>query len=795
MSACRPIIVTSAILVVVLVIASVMAKAQTSQADAQVILNLQNGQQYFGTPRVYQGDYNGRPTSQWPVYYEPSTASQYWGSPKIDQPVLALVSAERGVAGAMFWDGTYIGGPVKISIIGTFSSGWRHGLADGFVIYLFLKPTMWSVSPQYNYSVSYISAYRLWVINLYLGGDVIIPQSSTPYLIVQWNPFLRPGLVYSGQWSVVILSNIKGTNPSFVAGWEGIGTGSIHPNPGDRINITVTYDPSTNTLSGVATNLNTGQSASFTLNLGRYFTPPSSGNYVFGTGAATGWGYANWALLYVAMSTYTVNDQRSSPKPHISSSLTVQVFNVLGRPATTVPGVVFGVLYNSNFKEVAFMNSSGYLNFNNINPGTYTLEVYHYPNTGLNLTEYWGGMTVSLKPGNNFVTFYRHKPWIYDLQVSSSNKEIVITVTVNGTVTSPTKGKIELWVTNNSPSASPNRPSKVFDVTITPGLNMFSFAYPVSQAGTYYVYAAVLTHISTYTVTDQWNWTPVQVQTQLVKVTVQAIDGFGTVRHDWPVVIENVASGMGQVDAELVEGQQYVARVTGLGFTNTTTFVAKGPQMVIRVKIPTARIVAQAVDGFGNVRSEWSVQIDGVAAGQGAVGPIEVLSGRYTVRTWAFGKEFSRSVEVSTGQVAVIQVRVPTARLTIAVFDDAGRQIDDLVTAVELAGPLTLAFSSPPKNLEVLAGTYTIKITGPGWEGVAQVTLQEGERKNIPIVIHGGVATRERRPETTEKASTNTATPEGEFTWLVKISGDAFFWVFMIAVVGAIVIIVIRRRQ
>jgi hypothetical protein len=216
--------------------------------------------------------------------------------------------------------------------------------------------------------------------------------------------------------------------------------------------------------------------------------------------------------------------------------------------------------------------------------------------------------------------------------------------------------------------------------------------------------------------------------------------------------------------------------------------------MVIRLKIPTAKIMAQAVDGFGNVRSEWSVQIDGVAAGQGAVGPLEVLSGRYTVRTWAFGKEFSRSVEVSTGQVAVIQVRVPTARLTIAVFDDAGRQIDDLVTAVELAGPLTLGFSSPPKNLEVLAGTYTIKITGPGWEGAAQVTLQEGERKNIPIVIHGAVATRERRPETTEKASTNTAPPEGEFTWLVKISGDAFFWVFMIAVVGAIVIIVIRRR-
>ena len=195
-----------------------------------------------------------------------------------------------------------------------------------------------------------------------------------------------------------------------------------------------------------------------------------------------------------------------------SSSLTVQVYNVLGRPATTVPGVVLGVLYNSSFKEVAYMNSSGYLNFYGVSPGTYTLEVYHYPNIGLNLTEYWGGMTVNLQPGNNFATFYRHEPWIYNLQVSASNREIVVTVTVNGTVTSPTQGEIELWVTNNPSFASPYSPSKAFYFTIEPGFNTFNFTFPVSQAGTYYVYAAVLTYISTYIVTDQWNWTAVTVQ-------------------------------------------------------------------------------------------------------------------------------------------------------------------------------------------------------------------------------------------------------------------------------------------
>jgi hypothetical protein len=75
-------------------------------------------------------------------------------------------------------------------------------------------------------------------------------------------------------------------------------------------------------------------------------------------------------------------------------------------------------------------------------------------------------------------------------------------------LTSPTQGEIELWVTNNPSLASPYRPFNVIYVTINPGLNTFNFTYPVSQAGTYYVYAAVLTYNGTqYIVTDQWNWT------------------------------------------------------------------------------------------------------------------------------------------------------------------------------------------------------------------------------------------------------------------------------------------------
>ncbi|WP_243675781.1 hypothetical protein [Vulcanisaeta distributa] len=44
----------------------------------------------------------------------------------------------------------------------------------------------------------------------------------------------------------------------------------------------MSYNPSTNTLTGTAYDLNTGQSAGFTLSLNGYFTPPGSGTYVFG---------------------------------------------------------------------------------------------------------------------------------------------------------------------------------------------------------------------------------------------------------------------------------------------------------------------------------------------------------------------------------------------------------------------------------------------------------------------------------------------------------------------------------
>ncbi|MEM0484321.1 MAG: hypothetical protein QW434_06450, partial [Pyrobaculum sp.] len=183
--------------------------------------------------------------------------------------------------------------------------------------------------------------------------------------------------------------------------------------------------------------------------------------------------------------------------------------------------------------------------------------------------------------------------------------------------------------------------------------------------------------------------------------------------------------------------ERYVVRGSGLGFTNTTAVVATGPQLVVRVVIPTGKIVAQVVDGFGNVRNDWTVQIVGVASGQGTVGPVEVLAGQYTVKTTVFGQDFTHTVNVGVGQTAQAQIQVPTAKLSITAVDDDKKPIDQYVAQVDITGPLTLSYSTAPKNIEVLAGAYTVKVTALGKDATAQVSLNAGEVKNIQVVVPG----------------------------------------------------------
>jgi len=302
---------------------ALVTSAQGGAGQGVSVVNLISG---FNVPVVLQGNNYTLPTRLWPTYYGPSSAALYWSAGDIIgyQPVLELVPAEKNSSGALFWQAYYLGGTISMSVLATYSSG-SSPVADGIVFYLFLKPTMWGVEPQYNYSIAYLHYSASANTNKPrgaggspVGGYVIVPQSSEPYLLIQWDPywhyrFNMPGA--TGQWDVIIVNNpdnstassTQGPSPSPnlgspYAGWDGVGLGYFQPMPGDVLNITVVYNPATGLLSGTAQDESTGQVATFSVNLSGYFRPDGPGYYVFGVGAATGADYANWALLYLSVS-------------------------------------------------------------------------------------------------------------------------------------------------------------------------------------------------------------------------------------------------------------------------------------------------------------------------------------------------------------------------------------------------------------------------------------------------------------------------------------------------------------
>ena len=304
------------LLVPLLVITNVAAGSNSANIlnslKSSDVMDLLYGNEGWYVTHIYQGANGATPTSSWPVFYNGTEASQnYWGENGINQPILDLVPLQGTASGAMYWSEAYNGGNVTITLVGTYST-YSSGVADGFYIYMFINPTTWSITENYNYSIPFSSNNGLPIYSP-VSGDVILPQSIKDYLFIQWDPLWQTGGSYSGasgQWNVWIVSNPNGSeatvNPtpsptlgSGYYGWDGIGSGYFSPNPGDYIYIKVTYDPSTNTLTGIAIDLNTSETSSFTLNLNGYYNPPSQGVYVFGIGAATGADMANWGVLYV----------------------------------------------------------------------------------------------------------------------------------------------------------------------------------------------------------------------------------------------------------------------------------------------------------------------------------------------------------------------------------------------------------------------------------------------------------------------------------------------------------------
>jgi len=99
-----------------------------------------------------------------------------------------------------------------------------------------------------------------------------------------------------------------------------------------------------------------------------------------------------------------------------TGNLQVKVYNIEGRPLTW-SGTVEVVLYDSNYvrvtsKSASFSPDVNYVPvvFTGLQAGTYIIEVYQTPNSGLRLREFWGANTgVEVRPGETRTfEFYRH---------------------------------------------------------------------------------------------------------------------------------------------------------------------------------------------------------------------------------------------------------------------------------------------------------------------------------------------------------------------------------------------------
>lgn len=333
-------LVVASAFIMVLVLPSLIAVAQQSVCNGSVIMDLTPTSQVWCVAHIYQGDNDGQPTNAYPVYYGPNIAYEdywyqdwYWPMNRSNQPILKLVSSITACSstlwcsdtqGAMFWSGYYEGGPVTITLVGTYSA---MESPYGLEFYLFIKPSGWSTTnPAFNYSIPYVSHafnYR---------GDIMFPHAmlNTTYVVVQWNPN-DITWDFPGEWNIWIVVGNGSSAPSVIAIANAVGSGGFVPGAGDFVVVSVTYYPSNDTIVGHAYDLNrTGWYSSFSYNLSRYFAPPSPGNYTFGIGANIGTPgpAANWGVI-------SVNEEGVKYVPLISAKPTTNSSSTSSTKSTT----------------------------------------------------------------------------------------------------------------------------------------------------------------------------------------------------------------------------------------------------------------------------------------------------------------------------------------------------------------------------------------------------------------------------------------------------------------------------
>jgi hypothetical protein len=199
--------------------------------------------------------------------------------------------------------------------------------------------------------------------------------------------------------------------------------------------------------------------------------------------------------------------------------------------ATSLPGYVVVELYNSTYhvSELLSGSDSGAL-FTHLEAGEYYVSVYHYPDTSLNITEYWGTANVDVVGGvTTYYDFMRSTPYISGVSAGSRLVPPGTSVVLNLNITNPESLSLQtvvgVWVYSRvSNSLEPNVTSGENNISAGSS-STFSFSATPPLAGVYYLYAVVYSNIGGQEVaTDQYNWTEIFTAPYIFSIPVLFTD-------------------------------------------------------------------------------------------------------------------------------------------------------------------------------------------------------------------------------------------------------------------------------
>jgi hypothetical protein len=379
----------------------------TIPASTAQELDLLGGQNDISSSLVYEGFSNQTNTS-YPVLLNQTASNAFWS---FNESVLLLAPklTTDHDAGAVFFAGT-TNQTETVSAIGSMIS---HTSGDGFEAYLGVDLTSSS-----NWNSQYFATYPEWTQGntAPCQGSVIFPYSSTPYVVVQWEPaYLHSSCnvytSYSGEFNIYLVSPSSNVvTKSQIVTYPGLGgADSESLLPDDLMNFTVSYSSASDAVEASVTDLvNPGIVEQAVLNLPSGFTFGGSlgSSTYYGLGGSGNAGAA-WALLSATLTLGGV--------PPVLPGYFVS-FDATQNPTQTPPwfGGVWDVSLNGSLRD-SYGNVITYVEPN----GTYSWKllgsVYQYTPVPAN-----GTIDVDGSSLTDSITYWGSSPTIYESEFTET---------------------------------------------------------------------------------------------------------------------------------------------------------------------------------------------------------------------------------------------------------------------------------------------------------------------------------------------------------------------------------------